>query len=95
LLMFLLFIITIMQGIYNYIPKTNHVPREYNVTAILWLQFWEPLMLYPLINVLFCCIYTFWSMCALPSRVVFCSSLMCFPGILLWYFLDNFKILIV
>jgi len=34
-------------------------------------------------------------MCAVPSRVVFCSSLMCFPGVLLWYFLNDFKIVIV
>jgi hypothetical protein len=27
-----------MQGIYNYIPETNHVFRVYNVAAILWLQ---------------------------------------------------------
>jgi hypothetical protein len=24
-----------MQGIYTYIPETNHVPREHCVTAIL------------------------------------------------------------
>jgi hypothetical protein len=24
-----------MQGIYTYIPKTNHVPREHRVAAIL------------------------------------------------------------
>ena len=23
-----------MQGIYTYIPETNHVPREYSVSAI-------------------------------------------------------------
>ena len=71
LLRFLLFIINMMQGTYNYIPKTNCVPMEYNVTAILWLQLWIPLMLYPLINVLCCWIYTFWTMCAVPSRVFF------------------------
>jgi hypothetical protein len=26
-----------MQGIYIYIPETNHVPKEYNVAAILSL----------------------------------------------------------
>jgi hypothetical protein len=26
-----------MQGIYTYIPETNHVPKEYNVAAILSL----------------------------------------------------------
>jgi hypothetical protein len=24
-----------MQGIYTYIPETNHVPREHSVAAIL------------------------------------------------------------
>jgi hypothetical protein len=28
-----------MQGIYIYIPETNHVPKEYNVAAILSLLF--------------------------------------------------------
>ena len=28
-----------MQGIYTYIPETNHVPREYTVSAILSLLF--------------------------------------------------------
>jgi hypothetical protein len=27
------------QGIYTYIPETNHVPREYTVAAILSLLF--------------------------------------------------------
>ena len=26
-----------MHGIYTYIPETNHVPREYSVSAILSL----------------------------------------------------------
>jgi hypothetical protein len=28
-------IISFMQGIYTYIPETNHVSREYSVAAIL------------------------------------------------------------
>jgi hypothetical protein len=24
-----------MQGIHNYIPETNHVPRQYSVAAVL------------------------------------------------------------
>jgi len=28
-----------MHGVYNYIPETNYVPREYSVTAILLLLF--------------------------------------------------------
>jgi hypothetical protein len=30
---------TFMQGIYNYIPDTNHVCRVHSVTAVLYLQF--------------------------------------------------------
>ena len=29
-----------MQGIYTYIPETNHVPREYSVAAILLLIYY-------------------------------------------------------
>jgi hypothetical protein len=31
--------ISFMQGIYTYIPETNHVPKEYNVAAIMSLLF--------------------------------------------------------
>jgi hypothetical protein len=31
--------ISFMQGIYTYIPETNHVPKEYNVADILSLLF--------------------------------------------------------
>jgi hypothetical protein len=32
----------ILQGIYTYIPETNHVSKEYNVAAILLLLFMVP-----------------------------------------------------
>jgi len=28
-----------MQGIYNYIPETNHVCRVYSIAAVPYLQF--------------------------------------------------------
>jgi hypothetical protein len=31
-------VIAFMQGIYNYIPETNHVSRVYSVAAVLYLQ---------------------------------------------------------
>jgi hypothetical protein len=34
-----------MQGIYKYIPETNHVPKQYNVAAILSLPFMVPISL--------------------------------------------------
>jgi hypothetical protein len=38
-----------MQGIYTYIPETNHVPKEYNVAAILSLLFMAPISLVPVL----------------------------------------------
>jgi hypothetical protein len=35
--------ISFMQGIYTYIPQTNHVPKEYNFAAILSLLFMVPI----------------------------------------------------
>jgi len=32
------FVITFTQGIYNYIPETNHVSRVYRVAVVLYLQ---------------------------------------------------------
>jgi hypothetical protein len=34
---------SLLQGIYTYIPETNHVPREYTVAAILSLLFMVPI----------------------------------------------------
>jgi hypothetical protein len=38
-------IISFMHGIYTYIPEANHVPKEYNVAAILSLLFKVPISL--------------------------------------------------
>jgi hypothetical protein len=35
-LLLLLFVMTSMQGIYRYMPQTNHVSRVYSVAAILY-----------------------------------------------------------
>ena len=64
-----------MQGIYNYIPGTNHVPREYSVAAILLLLFMVLISLVPVLNLLYSYLSTFRSMFAMPSVAVFCSSL--------------------
>jgi hypothetical protein len=34
-----------MHGIYTYISETNHVPKQYNVRAILSLLFMVPISL--------------------------------------------------
>jgi hypothetical protein len=48
-----------MQGIYTHIPETNHVPKEYNVAAILSLLFMAPISLFPMLAVMYFYISTF------------------------------------
>ena len=62
-----------MQGIYTYIPKTNYIPREYSVAAILLLLFMVLISLVSVLNLLYFYISTFRSMCAGPNMAVFCS----------------------
>ena len=52
-----------MQGIYTYIPETNHVPREYSAAAILSLLFMVPISAVPVLALLYFCVSTFRSMC--------------------------------
>ena len=85
-----------MQGIYTHIPETNHVPREYNVAAILLFLFMVLIPLVSVLNLLYFYISTFRSMCAVSNMTVFCSSLTSwFPGMLLTYFLNVFEILLL
>jgi hypothetical protein len=59
-----------MQGIYNYIPETNHGARA----AILSLPFMVHLMLFPMLNVLYFTLelpevrvqYPIWLLSAVP-----------------------------
>ena len=82
-----------MQGIYTYIPETNHVPREYSVSVILSLLFMVPISLVPALTLLYFHVSTFRSMCAVPNMVVFCSSFTSwFPDMLLMYFLNDFEV---
>ena len=48
-----------MQGIYTYIPETNHVPREYSVAAILLLLFMVLVSFVSVLNLLHFYISTF------------------------------------
>ena len=76
-----------MLGIYTYTPETNHVPREYSVSAILSLLFMVPISLVPALALLYFYVSTFPRMCAVPNMAVFCSSFTSwFPGMLLMYF---------
>jgi len=70
-----------MLDIYTYIPETNYVPREYSISAILFLLFMVLISLLSVLNLLYFYISTFRNMCAVPNMVVFCSSLTSyFPG---------------
>jgi hypothetical protein len=81
-----------MQGIYTYIPETNHVPREHRVASILVLLFMVLTSLVHALTPLYLYVSTFRSMCAVPNMAVFCSSLTSwFPRMLLTYFLNDFK----
>jgi hypothetical protein len=81
-----------MQGIYTYIPETNHVPKEYNVTVILLLLFMVPISLAPALALMHFYISTFRSMCAVPKMAVFCSYLTSwFSGMVLTCFLNDFE----
>ena len=52
--------------------------------------------LVPVLTPLYLYVSTFRSMCAVPNMAVFCSSLTSwFPGMLLTYFLNDFKIIII
>jgi hypothetical protein len=42
--------ISFMQGVYTYIPETNHVPREHCVAAFLMLLFMVHISLVPVLT---------------------------------------------
>jgi hypothetical protein len=48
-----------MQYIYTYMTETNHVPKEYNVAAILSLLFMVPVPLAPTLALMYFYISTF------------------------------------
>jgi hypothetical protein len=84
-------VISFMQSIYTYIPETNHVSREYSVSAILSLLFMVPISLVPALALLYFYISTFRSMCAVPNMAAFCSSFTSwFPGIIAPYHFSYF-----
>ena len=70
----IIIIISFMQGIYTHIPETNCVPREYSVAAVLLFLFMVLISLVSVLNLLYCYISTFRSMCAVFNMAVFCSS---------------------
>jgi hypothetical protein len=67
--------ISFMQGIYTYIPETNHISREHRVATILVLLFMVLISLVPALTPLYFYVGTFRSMWIVPNMAVFCSSL--------------------
>jgi hypothetical protein len=55
--------ISFMQGIYTYIPETNHVPKQYTVSAIVSLLFMVPISIAAAVVPMYFYISTFRSMC--------------------------------
>jgi hypothetical protein len=66
-ILLLLFVISLMQGIYSYVPETNHASRVYSVAAVQYSQFVLHVMLFTMLNVLCFDISTFRSMRAVPN----------------------------
>ena len=79
-----------MQGIYKYIPETNHVSRAYSFAAILYLQFMIHITLFPMLHVLYFYVSTFRRMCdslwagqsadRIPVRARFSAPVQTGPG---------------
>jgi hypothetical protein len=78
-----------MQGIYTYIPETNHVPKEYNVAAVLSLLFMAPISLAPELTLTYFYISTYRSMCAVPNMALFCSSVIIITTIIITSFVQG------
>jgi hypothetical protein len=70
IIIIIILVITFMQGIYNYIPETNHVSTVYSVAAVLYWQFVLHVMLFRPWNVLHFYTSIFRSLCAVPNMAV-------------------------
>ena len=95
IIIIIIFIGIFMQGIYNYVPEMNHVPRVYSVAAALYLHFVvnETVILH-VKCVLYFYVSTLCSRCAVLSMAVFCISFIsCFSDKLFRYCLSDFEML--
>jgi len=86
-------VITFMQGIYSYIPETNHVSVVYSFASVLYLQFVLHVILFCPWNV-FCTFTLALSVVCVQCPVgCFCSSLISsVPIMLLRYYPSDFEI---
>jgi len=68
-----------MQGIYNYIPETNHVSRVYSVAAVLYLQSVLYVMLFRQRNTVCTLTLAPYAVCVqCPTRLFFFSQFLNF-----------------
>ena len=86
-----------MQGIYNYVPETNHVSRLYSVAAVPYLQFMLHIMLFHTLN-MFCAFMSALSAVRVrcPMWLVFvapwiCAFPVCCSGTV-WFILRWFQL---
>jgi hypothetical protein len=77
IIIIIIIIITFMQGIYKYIPETNHVSRVYSVADLMYLQFLLYVMLVHILNVLCFNVGTCRSTCAVCSVQCAVCSVQC------------------
>ena len=82
-----------MQGIYNYIPETNHVSRVCVFAVVLYLQFVLHVILLLPLNIFCTCtlsLSVIYVQC--PIWLFFMSLISCFPGVLLRYCMSDFEL---
>jgi len=72
---------SLVRRVFTSRPQTNHIYIVHTIGAILWLHFMARVMLFPVINDLYCHLYyyisTSPSMCPLASLVFFSSFMSC------------------
>jgi len=66
-----------MQGIYTYIPETNHVPREHRVAGILVLLFMVLISLVPTLTPLYLYVSTFRSIIIIIIIIIIINNDSC------------------
>jgi hypothetical protein len=68
-------------SVFRMIRKRTKVFNVYIVAEVLCLQYVVNVMLFPMMNILYCNIRSFRTVCSVSTVVVFCSSLeSCFTG---------------
>jgi hypothetical protein len=89
ILLLLLLLITFTQDTYNYVPETKHVSRVCNCSVVAICATCNAISYEKRFVILD---YLLLNRCAVPSRAIFCTSLILgFPGVLLRYFLNDLK----